>query len=226
MNIRTICWVLGATCLTTGSGLAISACSSTPAASPGGSVDSGSSPDPDTGSPAVDTGVADPDAGGGGGSDCGSTPYLHPGDGGSLYCPFGPDGSAIDCPTGSTICCIGGEISRGNYAVSQCGTVGQTCPNPLPDGGKYPARPVECEEANDCVGDAGPRVCCATGGTPAMDTACGYFKESPGFTATTCTPGASCPAGQYQMCAHNTECTGGQSCAAFKALGIQLGFCQ
>jgi hypothetical protein len=225
MNIRAICWVLGATCLTTASGLAMSACSSASPASPGNSVDSGGG-SPDTGASAAETGGDDPADGGDGGPSCGSTPHLHAGDGGSLYCPFGPDGSAIDCPTGSTICCIGGEISRGNYAVSQCGTPGQLCPNPLPDGGKYPARPVECEEANDCAGDGGPMVCCATGGTPAMDTACAYYRESPGFTATTCTPATTCPAGQYQICAHDTECASGKTCVPFKAVGLQLGFCQ
>jgi hypothetical protein len=157
---------------------------------------------------------------------CGSTPRLHPGDGGSTYCPFGPDGSAIDCPTSSTICCIGGEISRGSFAVSQCGAAGAICTNPLPDAGMYPARPVECEEALDCnAGDGGPMVCCATGGTPAMDPACGYYRESPGLRATTCTASATCPAGQFQVCATDAECTSGH-CQAFKALGIHLGFCQ
>ncbi len=221
MNPRTIGWVVGAACLVTGGGLATSACSSS---SPGATTmqDSGTSDPPDTGSPG-EGGSDTADAG----SDCGSTPHLHPGDGGSIYCPFGPDGGSLDCPTASSICCIGGEISRGNYAVSQCGAQGATCPNPLPDAGKYPARAVECEEAIDCANSAGgPMVCCATGGTPAMDAVCGYYKESPGFTATTCNAGATCPAGQFQMCAGDPECGSGHTCVAFKALGIQLGFCQ
>jgi hypothetical protein len=220
MDTRKLGWVLGIACLAAGSGFGAMACSSS-SAGPTGSVDSGSTAD--TGSN-VDSGE-EPDAGGG--PDCGKTPRLHPGDGGSLYCPFGPEGGAIDCPTGSTICCIGGEISRGNYAVSQCGVPGQTCPNPLPDAGMYPARTVECEEALDCpAGGGGAMVCCATGGTPAMDTACGYYRESPGFTATTCTAGATCPAGQFQMCATDTECGSGHTCVPFRAVGIQLGFCQ
>jgi hypothetical protein len=59
-----------------------------------------------------------------------------------------------------------------------------------------------------------------------MDTSCSYYKESPGFTATTCTPGASCPAGQFQICGGDPECGSGHTCVPFKALGIQLGFCQ
>jgi hypothetical protein len=220
MKIRTLGWVLGAAGLVTGGGFATIACSSS---SPGatGSVDSGAS-NPDTGS-AADSPDTD---GGGGGNDCGSTPHLHTGDGGSIYCPFGPEGGALDCPTGSSICCIGGEISKGNYAVSECGDPSQTCPNPLPDAGKYPARRVECEESADCpVGDAGPQVCCATGGVPALDMACGIYRESPGFTAMTCTPG-SCPAGQFQICSGDPECGSGHACKAFKAVGLQLGFCQ
>jgi hypothetical protein len=224
MKIRTLGWVLGAACLMTGGGFATIACSSS---SPGatGSVDSGTS-DLDTGSGVDSSSPPDMDAGGGG-NDCGSTPHLHLGDGGSLYCPFGPEGGAIDCPTGSSICCIGGEISRGNYAVSQCGDPSQICPNPLPDAGKYPARRVECEESADCpAGDAGPQICCGTGGIPALDMACSYYRESPGFTAMTCTAGTSCPAGQFQICASDPECGTGHTCKAFKAVGLQLGFCQ
>jgi hypothetical protein len=222
MDIRKLGWVLGAACLVTGGGFAATACSSSSAA-PTGSNDSGAPVDSAGGSHVDTGGGGDPDAGSAD-SGCGSTPHLHAGDGGSIYCPFGPDGSAIDCQTGSTICCIGGEISRGNYAVSQCGTAGETCPNPLPDAGMYPARPVECEESVDCPGTG--MVCCGTGGTPAMDTACGYYRESPGFTATTCTAGSSCPAGQFQICGASTECASGHTCEPFKALGLQLGFCQ
>jgi hypothetical protein len=226
MNIRNLGWVLGAACLSIGGAFAMSACSSSnPPPAAGDPVDSGGQSQADTGSsPAMDSGGGNNDMDAGSGNECGSTPKLHPGDGGSLYCPFGPDGSALDCPTASTICCIGGEISRGNYAVSQCGATGQTCPNPLPDAGMYPARAVECEEAVDCQG--GGKICCATGGTPAADMSCGYYKESPGFTATTCVSGSTCPAGQFQMCGDNNECGSGKTCVPFKALGIQLGFCQ
>jgi hypothetical protein len=221
MDIRKLGWVLGTVCLVTAGGFAVAACSSS-SAGPTTSADSGTPVDSGRG-PVADSGD-ELDAGSG--NECGSTPKLHPGDGGTIYCPFGPDGSAIDCQTGSTICCIGGEISRGNYAVSQCGAAGQICTNPLPDAGMYPARPVECEEAVDCAGDGGPVVCCGTGGTPAMDPACGIYRESPGFTATTCTAGASCPAGQFQICSDDPECGSGHTCVAFKALGLQLGFCK
>ena len=60
----------------------------------------------------MDSGGGNNDMDAGSGNECGSTPKLHPGDGGSLYCPFGPDGSALDCPTATTLCCIGGEISE------------------------------------------------------------------------------------------------------------------
>jgi hypothetical protein len=224
MNIRTLGWVLGAACLVTGSGFATIACSS--------STTPGSTGDPaDSGGSNPDTGAATPDTGGGGGSDagtgpdCASAPTLHLGDGGSLFCPFGPDSGALDCPTATTICCVGGEISKGNYAVSQCGDPSQTCPNPLPDGGKYPARRIECEETADCKGDGGPMVCCATGGVPA-NTSCGFYRESPGLTAATCTAGATCPAGQFQVCESDIECGSGHTCIPFRAIGMELGFCQ
>jgi hypothetical protein len=242
MRIRIRAWAVGNTLVAPAAVAAVTmsfafaltgaACSSgsTGGAPPAPAPDSGSAHD--SGSASSSGGGSGSGSGGGVADDagdtsdaasCGSTPHLHAGDGGSVYCPFGPDGGSLDCPTGSTVCCVGGTISTGNYAVSQCGTPSETCPNPLPDAGKYPARRIECEESIDCAGSG--MVCCATGGVPAMDPACNYYRESPGLTAATCTTGA-CPAGQFQICASDTECGSGHTCAAFKAIGIQLGFCQ
>jgi hypothetical protein len=108
------------------------------------------------------------------------------------------------------------------YQVSKCVDNNAVCDNPLADAGLgYPARPVECEEGIDCAGNG---VCCATGGTPAMDTTCGYFAESPSFTATTCEQ--SCSTGTFQLCGADSECSMGQHCTPFRAsIGLQLGFC-
>jgi hypothetical protein len=223
MNIRTVAWVFGGALAAAATGFAAAACSSS--STPGGATpyDSGTANTMDSGGGGNDdSGNNMPSSDAGTGNECGSTPHLHPGDGGSLYCPFGPDGGAIDCPTGSSICCIGGEIATHNYAVSQCGLPTETCPNPLPDAGKYPARRIECEESTDCAGSG--MVCCATGGTPAMDTACNFYRESPGLTAATCTAG-QCPAGKFQICASDLECGSGHTCAPFRAVGMQLGFC-
>lgn len=237
MNIRNLALVLGAAFTVAAGGFAATACSSSNNPTTGGS-DSGTHADTgttsDSGSGGDDSGMMGSE--GGTGADCGSTPTLHPGDGGSLYCPFGPDAGQyvkcdsqgqchLDCPTSTTYCCIGGEISKGNYAQSACQTIGQACDNPPPDAGMFPGRPIQCEEAADCRGgDAGPMICCATGSTPAMVPGCMTYGEHPGLTATTCTAGSTCASG-FQVCATNAECGSGKTCQAFKAVGLQLGFC-
>jgi hypothetical protein len=148
---------------------------------------------------------------------------LHPGQGTSLYCPFGPDAGALSCSEPSTFCCIGGEISQGNYADSVCQAANTACNNPPPDGGVFPARPVQCEEALDCTNNNLGSICCATGGTPALDANCNYYREKPGFSAISC-EASSCPNGTFQVCATNAECKQG-TCVAFKAVGMDLGFC-
>jgi hypothetical protein len=222
MNIRTVAWVFGGALTAAAAGLAATACSSSSTPSGSTPYDSGAANTIDTGGGGNDDSGNPQSNDAGTGNECGATPRLHLGDGGSIYCPFGPEGGAIECPTGSSICCIGGEIAAHNYAVSQCGSPAETCPNPLPDAGKYPARRIECEESVDCAGTG--MVCCATGGTPAMDTTCNFYKESPGLTAATCTAG-QCPAGKFQICASDLECGSGHTCSPFRAVGMQLGFC-
>lgn len=238
MKIRNLALVLGAAFTVAAGGFAATACSSNNPAVTGGGYDSGtvrdSSTGNDSGNTGNDSGMMGSDAGDGGNS-CGSTPSLKPGDGGSIYCPFAADAGQyvtcsssgfchLDCPTATTYCCIGGGTSP-NYYTSACQTIGQACDNPPEDAG-HGGRPVQCEEAADCQGgDAGAMICCGTGGLPAQDPTCGYYKESPGFKATTCTTGTTCPSGQFQICSTDAECGSGKTCTPFKALGVQLGFC-
>jgi len=237
MKIRNLALVLGAAFTVAAGGFAATACSSNSPAVTGGGYDSGtvrdSSTGNDSGNTGNDSGMMGDD--GGTGVDCGKTPELRPGDGGTIYCPFAADAGQyvtcsssgfchLDCPTATTYCCIGGGTSP-NYYTSACQTIGQACDNPPADAG-HGGRPVQCEEAADCQGgDAGAMICCATGGLPAQVPGCSYAKESPGFKATTCVSGTTCPSGQFQVCSTNAECGSGKTCQVFKALGVDLGYC-
>jgi hypothetical protein len=169
------------------------------------------------------------DAGDGGGpgdagdaSVCGSTPTLHPGNGTSLFCPFGPDaGAPIYCALPTDQCCIGGFLGNNSYAPSDCESFGTTCTNP-PDGG---AHRIECEETVDCSNNNLGTICCAIGTTPVLDQTCNYYRGS-GFKGTTCEQGAACGASEFQICESVADCPNNQTCTPFKATGLQLGFCQ
>ena len=229
MKNSQLAWLLGGALVLSSGGLGVAACSSSSGSgNPSGGNDSGTGSDGtgggndtgtgnDTGNGGNDTG---PVGDGGPGNDCGSTPSLHPGDGGSIYCPFGPDGSALHCAAATQECCIGGKIGTNQFAESNCETWGTACTNPA-DGG----RQLECGEALDCTGNNHGTTCCATGALPAIKAGCGYYAESPGLKGSTCSA-AACAAGQFQMCATDAECGAGKTCTPFKTLGMQLGFCQ
>ena len=55
-------------------------------------------------------------------SDC-VPPTLHPGNGMTIYCPFGPDGGAIRCLAGQQQCCISGAVGA-MYPPSTCAPLG------------------------------------------------------------------------------------------------------
>jgi hypothetical protein len=153
---------------------------------------------------------------------CGSTPTLHPGNGTSLFCPFGPDaGAPIYCALPTDQCCIGGFLGNNSYAPSDCESFGTTCTNP-PDGG---AHRIECEETVDCSNNNLGTICCAIGTTPVLDQTCNYYRGS-GFKGTTCEQGAACGASEFQICESVADCPNNQTCTPFKATGLQLGFCQ
>jgi hypothetical protein len=168
---------------------------------------------------AADAGDGGNGGDGGDASVCGSQPSLHPGNGTSLYCPFGPDGgAAITCNLPTDQCCIGGLIGNNTYAPSDCESFGTGCTNPL-DGG----RALECEETIDCAGNNLGSICCASGST-VLDQTCGYYRGSK-FKGTTCEQGATCAGGEYQICASAGDCANNQTCTPFKVAGLQLGFC-
>jgi hypothetical protein len=219
-----------------------------------GSADSGTRADTavsDTGTPGLDTGAppadsgsptdsgaladggtADSDSADGGSNaeagqdsataagDCGTTPTLHPGSGTSLYCPFGPGGTAIECVSGSQYCCISGKVG-GAYPPSDCETISAAgCTVGLTaDSG---SAQIQCEDpATDCP--AG-NVCCAAPATVVIAPGCSYERLYD-LQYTTCEQGATCKAGEIQVCATAAECPAGKTCTPFKAT-LDLGYCK
>ena len=176
--------------------------------------DSGSS---DTGS-AVESGIADS----GGAGDCGSFPTLHPGNGTTLFCPFGPDaGAPIDCVVKQQLCCISGKVGS-TFPPSDCEPISQgTCA--AVEAGIAGSTQIECEDpATDCPSGS---TCCGAPNSIQPVVGCGYDKLV-GFQYTRCESGGTCAAGEFQLCESLQECPSGQTCTVFKAKGMQLGFCQ
>ena len=75
-------------------------------------------------------------------------------------------------------------------------------------------------------------ACCLVGGAtqPAMVPGCGYYKSSKG-TAVSCEGSGdggsvpTCAAGEFNICAANTDCPNGMTCIPMKWKLYQLGFC-
>jgi hypothetical protein len=201
-----------------------------------GPADSGKTTDTgvtDTGTPPADTGPGPTESGvvtdtgaamqdsATGTGDCGTTPSLHPGSGTNLYCPYGPGGTAIQCVTGSQLCCISGKVGA-TYPPSDCEalsdagcTVGQQA-----DAG---SAQIQCEDpTTDCpAGD----VCCGAPDTVAPSAGCSYDRLY-GLEYTRCEHATACQAGEFQVCATATgECPAGKACTPFKAT-LDLGYCK
>jgi hypothetical protein len=230
MNIRTVALVLSGAMFTAG----ITAATACSGSSSGGAQNTDAGQKDGTGSSSGGSSGSSSGSSSGGssgsssgtmddaGSDaCKTPPTLHPDDGGTIYCPFGPDGSAIYCSATTTVCCIGGGTS-GNYQVSKCQDKAMECDNPSADAAG-PARRVECEDSLNC-GTSG--ICCAKGGVPS-DMGCGYPLEKPSFSQTTCvTDGGACALGDFQLCSSQAECPMGKTCTAARtSIGVQIGFC-
>jgi hypothetical protein len=232
MNIRTVALVLGGSMLAAGITAATACSSGSGSGSPSGHDGGGEASFGDGSGSSSGSGSSGSSSGGSSGgsssgatdaaADCKTPPVLHPDDGGNIYCPFGPDGSAIECSATTTVCCIGGGTS-GNYQVSKCQDKAMDCDNPAPDAAG-PARRVECEDSLNC-GTTG--VCCAKGGVPS-DMGCGFPLEKPSFSATRCvTDGGACGSGEFQLCSEATgECPMGMTCVAARtSIGVEIGFC-
>jgi hypothetical protein len=162
-----------------------------------------------------------------GGTGCGNPPKVSPVSSSQIPCPFGPDGSTLECVDPGQECCLSGKNLTGTFDVSECQSTGTTCNNPPPDAGLEPAVPIGCEGTANCTsGGVGFSVCCAEGTPPTLDTACGFYRAPP-MTSIRCSPGnlAACAPGQYQICATASDCANGKGCTAFKSFGLQLGFC-
>ena len=224
MKISTMALFFGGALVLSSAGVGLAACSSdSGTGTPTGGNDSGGNADSTShtdGAMQGDTGMTG-DTGmmgdGGTGAECGTTPSLHPSDGGpgSVYCPFGPDGGSIHCDPGANqICCINPKVN-GAFPPSTCST---TCP--YADAGG--ATNLECEDKITCTANNKGAVCCGSGPMPALDTACGYYSEK-GLKGGACA--ATCAANEFELCATSAECSGGKTCTPFKAKGMQLGYC-
>jgi hypothetical protein len=139
---------------------------------------------------------------------------------GQTFCPFLPEASTPSehhCATGDH-CCEGpeGTDSVCTPSAQSCGTA----PGSIDWSCQYPG-------AGQC---AAGELCCATAtlvvtGASSGDAGCGNYVT--GLTKTSCYVGASCPAGDIQMCATDSDCPSGERCNAFEAGDIkQLGACQ
>jgi len=224
MKISTLGLFLGGALLVSGAGIAVTACSSdsgtgNPTTNPDSSTGNDGSSHND-GQAQQDTGMMGDDGGSdtGTGAECGTTPTVHPSDGGpgAIYCPFGPDGGAIHCNPASETCCINPKVN-GTFPPSTCSA---TCP--YSDAGG--ATDLHCQDSISCSANGKGNICCGSGPLPTLDTACGYYNEK-GLKAGNCEQGPSCAAGEFQLCGGQNDCPTGKTCTAFKAKGMQLGFC-
>ncbi len=211
-----LAWLLGGALLVGSGGLMIACSSSDNTGNPstGGGTDSGTGGH-DGSTSGSDSGTGGQDSGGssdaGTGSECGTTPALHPSDAGSIYCPFGPDGGAITCQ--NEACCISGKVGSA-FPPSTCAMAGQC--NFQADAGNTE---IDCEQSADCPSG---QVCCGGGPAPQQVQGCGYYQEK-GMQYAKCA--ASCQAAEWQICSSNADCTGGKTCTPTKIKGAGIGFC-
>ena len=170
------------------------------------SSSSGSSSGSDSGgSSGSSSGASEGDSGSDAGA-CPSAPKLYGDTPTSIYCLYNAMSMSLYCPSPSNTCCLGGSNT------SICAAAGSTCPSPLIT--------LNCEGDAQC---GTGQVCCASGQKPALDQACGFFRET-GMTASSCVTGTTCPGGLFHLCGSTAECP---TCTAFKPVGIgdSLGFC-
>ena len=229
MKISTMSWILGGALVLTTTGVSMVACSSssTPAGGGGGggTSDDGGGGDA-TGGGGGGGGGTDGGGGGGGGSDsgstldCGSTPMLHPSDGGvgSIFCGYDSNNMKVNCNSPTQQCCLGGKNGT-TFEPDICVALGAGCTN---GGPKDAGLAIPCEVTADCAGTG--MICCGIGGSPTPYLTCPYDKEQ-GFLGSVCTQGTTCGGGQFQLCGADSECPTGQTCHAAKVKILQLGWC-
>jgi hypothetical protein len=156
-------------------------------------------------------------------SSCQSDPKLHQADAGSIYCGFDDAGNNFSCPTGME-CCIGGSLGRdAGFAPDECAPWGTACMNPANKGLAVP-----CEQPSDCAANDGGtgNLCCLMGTTPSQVVGCGAADiKASGGTGTQCVQGATCGAGNTQLCLQSGDCPTGMTCTAFRWKIIEMGFC-
>jgi hypothetical protein len=234
MKTSTLALVLGSAITIAGSGLAVTACSSSssPEKNPGNDASSGG----DTGSSSGGSGSSSGSSGSSSGAavDCGTTPAIHQDEAGTIYCGFGAgDAGELYCPTGQE-CCVGGGEGQDMFAPQVCQNFATTCTNGGgPDAGtnEQPI-PIQCAQVTDCTtnGVTSATACCLQGAKSSTVAGCGYPKYSDG-TAIICEGDAggstatACAAGEVQVCSSQADCPANTTCTAGKWKILQLGFC-
>ncbi len=231
MKTSTLALLLGSALTIAGSGLAVTACSSS--SSPAEKNDASSGND-GSGSSSGGSGSSSGSSGGAeAGVDCGSTPSLHQSDAGTIYCGFGAgDAGELYCPP-TQECCIGGGEGQDMFAPQVCQSFNTTCTNgggPDASTNEQPI-PVQCAQIADCTvnGVTAATACCMQGAKSSTVAGCGYPKYSDG-TAIICEGDAGgnptqCAAGEVQVCSSQADCPSGTTCTAGKWKILDLGFC-
>jgi hypothetical protein len=226
MKISTLALVLGSAMTVAGSGVAVTACSSSSGGTNFNNGDSGGS----SGGSGSSSGSSS--GGGDGGVDCGTTPMLRPDEAGTIYCGFGAaDGGSLTCATG-TECCLGGGLGGSMFAPQECATYGATCTNGGGDAASTNEQPIaiECAQISDCTANGKQATaCCLQGAKSSTVAGCGYPKYSDG-TGIVCegTGGGAvtaCASGEVQVCSAQSDCPAQTTCTAGKWKILQLGFC-
>lgn len=175
----------------------------------------------------LDTGAADSgnptDSGNPADSGC-ATITLHPNPDAGAYCPFqaGDGGNnKFDNCAGGQHCC---EYAVSANLPSTCNAGNSPCTVP-PDAG--PNYDWKCNEKDDCTGND---ICCLVGNVITPDKYCVGQAFTTGVTGSICK--ASCTTlpdagagNEVQLCASQSECTGGKTCMPFKKVGGQYGVC-
>ncbi|HEY8087473.1 MAG TPA: hypothetical protein VIF09_06500 [Polyangiaceae bacterium] len=151
---------------------------------------------------------------------CGATPTLHPGTPGSLYC-----GPGLTC-SGGDECCLGGQLSPGQFAPEQCAPRGSACSNGSTSPGGTPAIPIACSQVSDCTanGVTGAVACCLQNATaPAEPPGCTYPRSTLG-SAVAC-ESTPCGPGEVTLCTTQADCPAHTTCTPGKWKIYQVGFC-
>lgn len=163
--------------------------------------------------------TTDTDSGGGDGgcvpTEDARAPSLHPNADAGAYCPFQPQDAGL--PSNCNLdqrCC---QFSASANKDSECIARGATCDPEVDAGGAS----WECDEPEDCVGDAGGAVCCLIArDVPQDDKTCHRYGSL--VKGSVCR--AQCQTGEFTICSRDSHCSIG-ACTPFSTKAKELGVC-